>query len=103
MMRQTAAFTAACLLAAPGIAACGDNRYRNPPYYAWDDVTAVGSFDIDQLPDGDPGLTSAVDSVRGSDMVALFYGHAVPNGARIQTIEELLVRAEQDGLPVLTF
>jgi peptidoglycan/xylan/chitin deacetylase (PgdA/CDA1 family) len=41
--------------------------------------------------------------VLGSDSVALFYGHALPDGTRNQTIEELLERAEQDGLPILTF
>lgn len=92
-----------CLLVAPALIACGDNRYRNPPYYEWDDTAAVGAFSIDQLAGDDPALLDAVDSVRGSDMVVLFYGHDPPNRARYDAIDGLLTRAEQDGLEILTF
>jgi hypothetical protein len=98
-----AARHAACLLVAPALIACGDNRYRNPPYYAWDDTAAVGAFSIDQLAGDAPALLDAVDSVRGSDMVVLFYGHDPPNLTRYDAIDGLLTRAEHDGLAILTF
>lgn len=49
---------AACL-AAPALIACGDDRYRNPPYYAWDDTAALGAFNIDQMAGDDPALLDA--------------------------------------------
>jgi hypothetical protein len=82
---------------------CGDNLYRNPPYYDWDDTTAVGAFKIDQLGGNDRGLLDAVDSVRGSDSVVLFYGHNPPAETTYEAIETLLGRAEQDGLEIFTF
>lgn len=100
--RRARAITAACLVA-PALVACGDNRYRNPPYYDWDGTTAVGAFNIDQMAGDDPALLDAVDSVRGSDSVVLFYGHDPPNLARYDAIDGLLTRAEQDGLAILTF
>lgn len=101
--RRAGAVIAACLLAAPALAACGDNLYRNPPYYAWDGITAVGAFNIDELAGDDPAMLNAVDSVRGSDSVVLFYGHDPPQMTRYEAIDGLLTRAEQDGLAILTF
>lgn len=106
--RRTAALrararVAAWLLGAPALIACGDNRYRNPPYYAWDDTTVLGAFNIDQMAGDDPALLDAVDSVRGSDEVVLFYGHDPPNLTRYDAIDGLLTRAEQDGLAIVTF
>src|SRR5262245_5532070 len=83
------AVTAACLVA-PALIACGDNRYRNPPYYNWDGTTAVGAFNIDEMAGNDPALLDAVDSVRGSDSVVLFYGHDPPNLTRYDAIDGLL-------------
>lgn len=96
------AITAACL-AAPALIGCGDNRYRNPPYYDWDGTTVVGAFNIDEMAGDDPALLDAVDSVRGSDSVVLFYGHDPPNLTRYDAIDGLLTRAEHDGLAILTF
>lgn len=96
------ALTAACF-AAPALIACGDNRYRNPPYYDWDGTPVVGAFNIDEMAGDDPALLDAVDSVRGSDSVVLFYGHDPPNLTRYDAIDGLLTRAEHDGLAILTF
>jgi hypothetical protein len=83
--------------------ACGDNRYRNPPYFNWDSTAAVGAFDLDHLAGDDRGVRDAVDSVLGSDSVVLFYGHDPPRGTTYEAIEGLLDRAEHDGLAVFTF
>ncbi|HEX3759455.1 MAG TPA: polysaccharide deacetylase family protein [Kofleriaceae bacterium] len=94
---------AACLVAAGALAGCGDNQYRNPPYYAWDDLAAVGAFNIDKMSPDSRAMLHAVDSVRGSDDVVLFYGHDPPQMTHFDTIDALLTRAEQDGLATLTF
>jgi hypothetical protein len=44
----------AAYLVAPALIACGDDRYRNPPYCDWDGTTAVGAFHIDQMAGDDP-------------------------------------------------
>jgi hypothetical protein len=90
---------AACLVA-PALIACGDNRYRNPPYHDRDGTTVVGAFHIDQMAGDDPALLDAVDSVRGNDAVVLFYGHDPPNLTRYDAIDGLLTRAERDGLAI---
>jgi hypothetical protein len=92
-----------CLVVAPALVACGDNRYRNPPYYDWDDTAAVGAFEIDHLAGDDAPMLDAVDSVRGSDSVVLFYGHDPPHGTTYEAIEGLFDRATRDGLEIFTF
>jgi hypothetical protein len=94
---------AVCVLVAPALIGCGDNVYRNPPYYTWDGTTAVGAFNIDEIAGDDPGMLDAVDSVRGSDSVVLFYGHDPPQMTRYDAIDGLLTRAAQDDLAILTF
>jgi len=85
------------------LVACGDNLYRNAPYFDWDDTTAVGAFSIDQLAGDDRAMLTAVDGVEHADAVVLFYGHDPPRGTSYQAIEGLLARAARDGLPTLTF
>jgi peptidoglycan/xylan/chitin deacetylase (PgdA/CDA1 family) len=102
-VRGTHAAAAAACLIAGALAGCGDNEYRDPPYYAWDSVEAIGAFNIDTMSPDSRALLHAVDSVRGSDDVVLFYGHRPPQTAHFETIDGLLTRAEQDGLDILTF
>jgi len=54
---------AACLVA-PALIACGDNRYRNPPYYDWDGTTVVGAFNIDQMAGDDDALAERIRFTR---------------------------------------
>ncbi|HEX7835826.1 MAG TPA: polysaccharide deacetylase family protein [Kofleriaceae bacterium] len=102
-MRARSVAGALCLVVAPALVACGDNRYRNPPYYDWDDTAAVGAFEIDHLAGDDAHMLDAVDSVRGSDSVVLFYGHDPPHGTTYEAIEGLFDRAARDGLEIFTF
>jgi hypothetical protein len=82
---------------------CGDNLFRDPPYFAWDETAAVGAFSIDQLARDDRGMLDAVDSVRDTGMVVLFYGHDPPRATTYEAIDGLLARAEQDRLGIFTF
>jgi peptidoglycan/xylan/chitin deacetylase (PgdA/CDA1 family) len=94
---------ASWLVAVVALIGCGDNAYRNAPYFDWDDATAIGAYSIDGLAGDDARMLAAVDSVLGSEAVVLFYGHDPPHQTTYEAIEGLLSRAEHDGLDVLTF
>jgi hypothetical protein len=95
---RTTLFTVSALLHG-----CGDNLFRDSPYFTWDETAAVGAFSIDRLAGDDQGMLATVDSVRDTGMVVLFYGHDPPRATSYEAVDGLLARAEQDGLEVLTF
>lgn len=85
------------------LAGCGDDLYRDVPYFAWNGVHVVGAYSIDHVAPDDPALLREVDYARDAGIVTLFYGHDPPVNASYETIDALLARAQADGLPALTF
>lgn len=85
------------------LAACGDDVYRNLPYFNWNETRAVGAYSLDHLAGDDAGMLRVVDAVAGGTEVAMFYGHDPPNGTSYEAIEGLLARAELHQLPTFTF
>lgn len=85
------------------LVACGDNVYRNAPYFTWDDTTAIGAFSTDGLAGDDHRLLNAVDRMRNTHSVVVFYGHDRPDATSSDAIEGLFARAAHDGMQILTF
>jgi peptidoglycan/xylan/chitin deacetylase (PgdA/CDA1 family) len=82
---------------------CGDNLYRDEPYFAWDGVRVVGAYSLDGLAPDDPRVLREVDYARDAKLVTLFYGHNPPTGTSFEMVDALLARAQADGIPALTF
>lgn len=91
------------VLAALAIAGCGDNLYRDPPYFRWDGGHLVGAYSLDHLAPDDAAVRREVDYARDAGLVTLFYGHDPPTGTSYEMIDALLARADADGIPALTF
>jgi len=85
------------------VAACGDNRQYDEPFFAWDGQATVGAMALDHLLPDDPGMFDQVDAVVGSPWVAMFYAHIPGEMSRLDTLEALIARATDDGLPMLTY
>lgn len=84
------------------VAACGDNRQYDEPFFDWGGEDTVGAMELDHLQADDIGMLDQIDADAG-DWVAMFYGHVPGRDVDMATLESLLARAQQDGLPTLTF
>jgi len=85
------------------LAACGDNKFSEQPYFGWDDRHDVGAYNLDHIVPDDPGLLDAIDSGTTGGAVVLFYGHDPPHGTSYETIAAVLDRATANGLAILTY
>ena len=85
------------------LAACGDNKFLEQPFFAWDQRHDIGAYELDQIAPDDPGLLDAIDHGTADGAVVLFYGHDPPHGTSYETIAALLDRAHADGVDILTY
>jgi hypothetical protein len=85
------------------LAACGDNRHPDIPYFTWDGERTVGAMELDHLPPDDPGMIERIDAGRDQDWVVMFYTHNPGDVVSWATLDAFLARAHDDGLPFLTF
>jgi len=85
------------------LAACGDNRYIDEPFYEWNDATVVGAHSLDGVAPTSPGLDREVMLAQGAGVVALVYGHNPGVGTSPETIDALLTAAEAADVPTYTF
>lgn len=83
--------------------ACGDNVYRDEPFYAWDGATAVGAHSLDGVAPTSPGIAREIALAQGAGVVSLVYGHNPPVGTSDETIDALLTAADAAHVPVYTF
>lgn len=85
------------------LAACGDNRQYDEPFFDWGPDRTVGAMGLDHLQAGDLGMLDEIDADADAPWVPMFYGHVPGRDIGMDTIESLLARAQADGLPTLTF
>jgi hypothetical protein len=92
----------ACLTFAIG---CGDNHpERDLPYFKFDGRQTVGAMSLDSLDEhDDEPLLSKLQKAKDMNWVVMVYGHRPSELSSLQTIEEFMIRAEEDGLPFYTF
>lgn len=101
--RRPSAFLGSPLCLSAFLWACGDNVYRNDPYYAWDGTTAVGAHSLDGVSPDALAITREIEWAKSARVVAMFYGHNPPTGTSYETIDALLTAADKANLPVYTF
>jgi peptidoglycan/xylan/chitin deacetylase (PgdA/CDA1 family) len=85
------------------LSACGDNRYLDEPYYAWNGATAVGAHSLDGIPADAIAIQREVAWAKSAHVVDLFYGHNPPTGTSYATIDALLTAADHADVPIYTF
>jgi Polysaccharide deacetylase len=85
------------------VAGCGDNLYRDLPYFEWNGQRTIGAFEIDALAPDDPHMAAEIATAKPGNWVVLFYGHNPGPGAPFATIESILSQAHDQGLPMYTF
>ncbi len=84
-------------------AACGDNRYRDEAFYAWDGEPALGAYSLDGVPPTSPGIARELAFAKNAGVVVLFYGHDPPVDTASDTVDALLSAADAAGIPTYTF
>jgi hypothetical protein len=84
-------------------AACGDDLYRDLPYFQWDGERTIGAMSLDRLAPDDAALHAWIDSARDGDWVVMFYAHDPGNAVSTETLEAVFSHAQAAGLPFYTF
>jgi Polysaccharide deacetylase len=85
------------------VAACGDNRQYDEPFFEWGVDRTVGAMELDHLSADDIGMLDQIDADDDTPWVAMFYAHVPGRDVDMATLEALLARAQEDGLATLTF
>ena len=85
------------------LGACGDNSDHGVAVFRWDGDRAPGAYRLDHLAPDDADVRGLLDDRQSDTAVAMVYGHLRPGKATAETVEAVLARAVDDGLPFLTF
>ena len=85
------------------LAACGDNRRVDIPYFTWEGERTMGAMELDHLPPDDPGMLARIDAAPDREWAAMFYTHAPGDMVSWATLDAFLARVHDDGLPFFTF
>jgi hypothetical protein len=85
------------------LAACGDNKERDLPFFEWNGQRTIGAYEVDHLDPTDVHLRDAIDTGQPGNWVVMLYGHIPGVNVSFDTLEAVLVEAQRQHLPTFTF
>ncbi len=85
------------------LAGCGDNLYRDTPYFEWNGQRTIGAFEIDGLAPDDSHISEAIGMAKPNGVVVMLYGHRPTDASSLATIESVLAQAHDAGLTFYTY